>query len=92
MGAFIDMTGLRFARWTVVARAEKQGRSTTWRCICDCGADQSVRGDHLRSGGTQSCGCLRREAEHRAQAGALATKHGHAATGKRSPNISRGRA
>ena len=32
-----------------------------WICKCRCGNLVSVRGDHLRDGTTQSCGCLSKE-------------------------------
>ena len=30
-------------------------------CVCDCGAEITVRGDRLVSGETKSCGCLTKE-------------------------------
>jgi hypothetical protein len=84
MGALLDLTGQRFGRLLVVERGENRGRHVMWRCQCACATERIVRAGHLRSGATQGCGCLSRSAEHRAQAAALATKHGHA-VGKRSP-------
>lgn len=58
----IDLTGKKFGRLTVTARAKnsKDGR-TMWHCICDCGAERVVSGKSLRNGHTQSCGCLAKE-------------------------------
>ncbi len=33
-----------------------------WECACDCGGSKAVRGDHLKSGATQSCGCITKTA------------------------------
>ena len=57
----INLTGLRYGRLTVIERDENKGKIAAWRCICDCGNETIVRGDHLRSGVSQSCGCLRDE-------------------------------
>ena len=58
---FIDLTGQKFGRLTVIKRAEndKWGQAQ-WLCECDCGSNKEVivRGGALKSGGTQSCGCL----------------------------------
>lgn len=32
-----------------------------WRCKCSCGNEKIVQGGSLRSGATQSCGCLNKE-------------------------------
>jgi hypothetical protein len=56
---FDDLTGRRFGRLTVIARLD--GRPIPWACKCDCGAETTVRADHLRSGAIRSCGCLRNE-------------------------------
>lgn len=62
MGKFIDLTGQRFGRLTVLERAGSDNRrEIVWRCICDRGNDVLVPGHHLRCGNTQSCGCLRVE-------------------------------
>lgn len=66
MPNFIDLTGQRFGRWTVIDRAPdhftKSGaRITMWNCVCDCGAKKEVMVCSLRSGATTSCGCYSRE-------------------------------
>lgn len=62
MGKFIDLTGQRFGRLTVVERAgnDKSGHPQ-WLCRCDCENITIVGGTQLRSGNTKSCGCLSRE-------------------------------
>ena len=54
---FIDRTGQRFSRLTVLSRAPSKNR-VRWFCRCDCGKDTVVTGDNLKSGEVQSCGCL----------------------------------
>ncbi len=72
--------GDRFGRLVVTAYV---GQSAS--CLCDCGAMTDVRGDHLRSGETRSCGCLRRDVGR--AVGAMTT-HGHARGGGCSPEYS----
>jgi hypothetical protein len=63
---WLDMTGWRFGRLTVirVAPVSKNGgqRCRTWWCKCDCGSpERRVSGTVLRQGHSLSCGCLVRE-------------------------------
>jgi hypothetical protein len=53
-----DMTGLRFGRLLVTRRdLGAPLNQVMWVCICDCGAQTSVRVGDLRRGTTKSCGC-----------------------------------
>ncbi len=62
MGTFIDLTGQRFGRWTVIERArDAQKKNIYWICRCDCGTIRSVAGTSLRSGISVSCGCEKDE-------------------------------
>lgn len=66
MGKFIDMTGQKYGRLTVISRAEnatdRDGTiRTQWNCVCDCGTLITARGKDIRSGNTKSCGCMNRE-------------------------------
>lgn len=56
------MSGKRFGRVVVVARAGSRGPHSLWSCVCDCGRLTYVTGTHLRSGHTTSCGCARADA------------------------------
>lgn len=58
-----DIEGLRFGRLTAVRPTEKRDnrRSVIWECRCDCGNTVFVTRGNLRSGSTQSCGCLHKE-------------------------------
>jgi len=58
----IDLTGQRFGRLLVLGRSDRQtGGMATWVCRCDCGVTKVIRGAHMRSGRSTSCGCLARE-------------------------------
>lgn len=61
MGNYIDLTGQRFGRLLVLRRVGSKGKSPTWYCKCDCGNEKIVSTSGLKSGNTQSCGCLRQE-------------------------------
>ena len=67
MGKFMDLTGQRYGKLTVLQRDENHGRFVHWICKCDCGTVKSFRGGHLRSGATVSCGCHRLKASSEAK-------------------------
>lgn len=54
--------GMIFGRLSIVAEtARGKNRERYFACRCSCGGEVTVRLSHLRSGGTQSCGCLQQE-------------------------------
>ncbi|MEJ8573221.1 hypothetical protein [Microbaculum marinum] len=54
------MTGQRTGRLVIVERGSSDARGNArWRCRCDCGAETVVRGHHLRTGNSKSCGCFK---------------------------------
>jgi hypothetical protein len=55
------MTGQRCGRLVVSELSSNKRPPTRWWCNCDCGARVLVSQGDLRSGHTQSCGCLRRD-------------------------------
>ena len=65
MPKFVDLTGQKFGRLLVIERGPDYlsgGRKRfKWKCLCDCGNVYYTRGDALKSGATQSCGCLNKE-------------------------------
>lgn len=62
MDKVIDITGLRFGRWSVLRRnGVDTDNKAMWLCRCDCGRESIVLGKSLRSGKSLSCGCLLRE-------------------------------
>lgn len=69
---YIDLTGQKFTRLSVVAFGGKDKyHNAKWLCRCDCGTEKLVVAAALKSGATQSCGCLNKENATR-----LKTKHG----------------
>lgn len=61
---FIDLSGQRFGKLYVIKRAEskkyKSGQThIQFLCRCDCGKEVVVLAGNLKSGHTQSCGCIR---------------------------------
>lgn len=72
MGKKLDLVGQVFGRLTVVSKADRSNsRKVLWNCECSCGNSKVVRGCSLKSGDTQSCGCLNAE-----RAKGLHTTHG----------------
>lgn len=64
----IDLTGMRFGRLVVTAKAPLlSAKNTRWECRCDCGNTTIAQSGALRGGRNNSCGCLQRD---------TATKHG----------------
>lgn len=64
--SFIDHTGERFGRLTVLSRdddyiAPNGKHHVQWRCKCDCGNETTVDVCQLVEGKTKSCGCLKDE-------------------------------
>lgn len=60
---YIDRVGDRYGRLVVLERAatHRKCRSAFWLCRCDCGNETTVEASALASGGTKSCGCLRKD-------------------------------
>ena len=63
MGKFIDITGQKYHRLTVMRIHPTRSKSNhiLWECICECGTEKLVEGQDLKSGKVKSCGCLNRE-------------------------------
>ena len=72
---FKDIKGQRFGRLIATELVGKDhSKKPLWRCRCDCGNEPIFRGESLRSGHTQSCGC------YRAEQGIFSRSHGRAGT------------
>lgn len=58
MSKVIDLTGQRFGKLIVIARAKNNSHNQAqWLCRCDCGTEFVTASNSLRSGRTKSCGC-----------------------------------
>ena len=53
----IDVTGMKFGKWTVIDRdfTKTHRDQAYWNCVCDCGKKQSVVGSLMRRGETKQC-------------------------------------
>lgn len=61
-----DLTNKQFKRLTVIKQIEDYvtsngKRYAKWLCECECGNKVEVLGNSLKTGNTQSCGCLHKE-------------------------------
>ena len=54
----VDLLGQRFGRLVVTEYAGSRNGRAVWRCKCDCGNEVDVFSSYLKTGDTQSCGCL----------------------------------
>lgn len=59
----IDLTGKVFNKWTVIqeSKVQKKDSCILWTCVCECGTVKDVRGDQLKQGLSNSCGCYKIE-------------------------------
>lgn len=55
----VDLVGKRFGQLSVIEMSSRKNGRIMWRCKCECGEELDVRGTHLRSGATTTCGCGR---------------------------------
>lgn len=73
------MTGKKYGRLTAIRYLKSAGRAY-WEFQCSCGNKKVIRGAHVRSGKTVSCGCYRDE-----MVGRIRIKHGHTINGNMRP-------
>lgn len=55
-----ELLGKRFGNLTVTSLSPRElwkSRCQYWLCKCDCGKEKHIRGIHLTTGKTISCGC-----------------------------------
>lgn len=74
----IDLEGQRYGRLTVVKWIpfdERKNKRNLWLCKCDCGNYIETNTGKLKTGHTQSCGCLKDENKNKI--GDLNKKYAH---------------
>ena len=72
---FIDLSGKRFGKITVLGRIKKENsKRTSFLCQCDCGIKKVSQSEDLRRGKIKSCGCWK--AQHIKDVGHMNRKHG----------------
>lgn len=55
-----DLTGVRFGKLIALhPDGQDERKRYYWRCVCDCGSEVRVKANNLRTGNTESCGCIR---------------------------------
>lgn len=57
----IDITGMKFQRWTVIGPQRLIVGGSKWLCRCECGVEREVKSASLRRGLSTSCGCRQKE-------------------------------
>lgn len=62
MGRFVDLTGRKFGKLTVIRIAGRDKyHKILYLCLCECGQEKITLGRSLLNGHCQSCGCLNLE-------------------------------
>lgn len=61
----IDETNNKYGKLSVISMAHIKNHNAYWKCKCECGNEIIVSGNHLRSGHTKSCGCLKSAGEEK---------------------------
>jgi len=73
----LELAGSRFGRLVAIGYVGTVSGRRMWVAVCDCGITVDVASESLRSGRTQSCGCIKTERCVRG----LRRTHGHAVNG-----------
>ena len=60
---FQSLVGRRFGKLEVLERVENNRYGVQYKCKCDCGGIAVVSANNLRSGNTNSCGCIKSKGE-----------------------------
>lgn len=64
--SFLDITGCKFGKLTVIQRVENNKfNHTQWLCKCECGGIIIAETIRLRCGKVKSCGCIKSNGERK---------------------------
>ena len=74
--AIMDIRGQRFNKLVALIHSHNHQKNAYWYFVCDCGLVTIAAAHSVKRGGTQSCGCHRREVSKEYN-----TKHGEAGPG-----------
>lgn len=75
MSELKDITGQRFGKRVVIARADRPGdQSAHWLVRCDCGTESVIKGRDLRAGQSRQCKSCR-AVEHRVEVPGYTAAH-----------------
>jgi len=53
----IDISGMKFGKWTVKSFDDSGKKLPHWNCVCECGTKRSVWAADLKRGRSTNCGC-----------------------------------
>lgn len=60
--AVVSLVGNKYGRLTVTEFSHYDSRDCAhWKCLCECGNYKAIRGDRIKDGRAQSCGCRQKE-------------------------------
>lgn len=79
---YINHTGQKHHRLSVLHFAERTRKGTFWKVRCDCGKEKTIDINSIVHGGVKSCGCKQRE---NPKLNPPRLRHGHARGNKRTP-------
>lgn len=58
MSRFIDITGQKYNKLTVLSFHDIVNKKARWLCRCECGNEKILYAKDVKNGNTKSCGCL----------------------------------
>ena len=85
-----DLSNMKFGKLFVKDFNKTKNGVAFWNCKCSCGASTIVSSGHLKSGHTQSCGCIASEAAKKRAYKTIAGKKKTSINGSLKPRIAGG--